>query len=166
MVSFQQFKQAVGVILIDKTAIEHLASDTGATQTALLILGMSGVAMTFWTLDIIAMIMAALSMILGFFIFYSLFHFVAHRMGGKATGAAYFRPLASSFLLYFLFFLPVSLGPLGDFFTLWLMAVNAFVIHYVHKLPLLRSVLSVVIALTISFLMVGFFMTTTGYSMM
>ena len=138
----ENIKKSLNVLVFNEKALTEISNNEKATGYGFLTLIIAGVATAIASLNIIGIILNPIAVIIGLFIGYSIYHFIAKLLlGGKATGAQYFRSLSNSFIVYWFTFIPI----LGIFLQmiagLWLIAINVFILNKVHKLSILKSVL-------------------------
>ena len=150
-------KKAVNAALFNGQALEELAADKQANGTTFLIIALAGVlygllaVVTSPLIGIIALITYPILMIIGFFIAYSIYHFIAKICGGEAKGTEFFRGYGSLMVVSWLNIIPF----VNILVSLWLTALLVFTIHRLHKFNVFKSILIVITPIIIVLLIFG-----------
>ncbi len=169
------------VLLFNAEAAEENAKDSEATKYGFITLAIVGLVSaiinmvlpvpgTAGGLGYADLLLKPIMVIISFIIGYSIYHFLAKILGGKATGAEYFRVLSGAMVVSLLTTLLIALTGVGFPLALgsvswllvggWIMAVNTLVLHKVHQLSVLKAVmLGIVLPLAmlalLAFIMIG-----------
>jgi len=138
----ENIKNSFKILGLNTQAAATVADDNKSTGYGFLTLILAGVAMAISSLNPFGLILNPIVLIIGFFIGYSIYHFLAKfLLGGQATGTQYFRAFSNSFVVYWITFIPV-IGVFLQFLAgLWLMVVNIFILHSVHKLSMVKAII-------------------------
>ncbi|MEM4347182.1 MAG: YIP1 family protein [Candidatus Altiarchaeota archaeon] len=135
-------KRSVAALFFNEKLIVEISNDEKATNYGFLTLVIAGIASAIATLDPIGLIIYPISIIISFFVGYSIYHLIAKfLLGGQATGVQYFRALSNVFVVYWFTFIPI-IGIFLQFIAgLWILALNIFILNKVHKLSMVKAVL-------------------------
>jgi hypothetical protein len=131
----EQIKNSLHMLVFNDKALDNVVKNKKSTEYAFLTIIIAGLAVALGTQQLSGVIVYPLSLIVGLFIGYSIFHFIAKvLLKGKATGIQYFRAIGNAFIIYWFAAIPV-LSPTIQFLAdLWLVVVNIYILHKVHKL--------------------------------
>lgn len=135
-------KNSFKVLGFNENSLVEISNNEKATGYGFLTLVIAGIAMAISQLNPLGLILNPPLLIIGLFIGYLFYHFIAKFiLGGQATGRQYFRSLSNSFVIYWFTFIPI-IGIFLQFIAgLWLMIINIFILHKVHKLSLLKAII-------------------------
>ncbi len=141
--SFQDnIKDSLKILAFDESALARIADSKEATGYGFATLAIAGIATAVAQLNLVGMISNPVALIIGLFIGYSIYHFIAKfLLGGKATGMQYFRSLSNSFVVYWFTFLPIIGIFLQLLAGLWLLVINIFILNKVHRLSLVKAII-------------------------
>ncbi len=138
----ENVKNSFKVLGFNENSLLEISNNEKATGYGFLTLVIAGIAMAISQLNPLGLILNPISLIIGLFIGYSIYHFIAKFiLGGQATGMQYFRSLSNSFVIYWFTFIP-NIGVFLQLIAgLWLMIINIFILHKVHKLSMVKAVI-------------------------
>lgn len=160
-------KSAWDVLTFKENGINELSENSKASGLGFLTLILAGLAMflgnIFLTMGIvpIGVQLASLPMqiiffIIGFFISFSIYQLLARFVfGGKGTGVQYFRVLSNTFIVYVVFIIPYLSKFLTIPITLWILAVNVFVLMKLHQLSIIKAIIVVLIPIILVVILFG-----------
>ena len=135
-------KNSFKILGFNENSLIDISNNEKATGFGFLTLAIAGIAMAISQLNPLGIIVNPIALIIGLFIGYSIFHFIAKFiLGGQATGIQYFRSLSNSFVIYWITFIPIIGVYLQFIAGLWLMVINIFILHKVHKLSMAKAVI-------------------------
>ncbi|MCX6707467.1 MAG: hypothetical protein NT001_05000 [Candidatus Woesearchaeota archaeon] len=135
-------KDSLKILTFDETSLTNVSNNTSATGYGFLTLVIAGIAIGISMLNLFSIILNPIVLIIGLFIGYSIFHFIAKFiLGGQATGAQYFRALSNSFVIYWFTFIPFLGWILQSIAGFWLLAINIYILNKVHKLSMVKAVI-------------------------
>ncbi len=144
-------KKSLKILTFDGKVVEEISNTPEATKYGILTLALVGVAYAIGNLNIINVLFMPFFFLIGFFVGYSIYHFLAKFIfGGKATGEQYFRVLSNASVAEWVAAIPI-LGPIISTFivSLWLIIVNIYVLEKVHKLSWIKAIIVGLIPLII-----------------
>jgi hypothetical protein len=151
----ENIKNSLKMICFNEQAMTDVSNSDKATGYGFLTLVIAGIAMAISQLNILGLILNPIGLIIGLFIGYSIFHFIAKFiLGGQATGVQYFRSLSNSFVVYWFTFIPLIGIILQVLAGLWLMVINIFILHRVHKLSVIKAVILGLLPLIVVLVMI------------
>ncbi|MFW6311757.1 MAG: hypothetical protein ACOC1K_05930 [Nanoarchaeota archaeon] len=161
----ENIKDSFKILGLNEQALIKVSKDEKATGYGLLTLIIAGIAMAISQLNPFGLVIYPIFLIIGTFIGYSIYHFLAKFiLGGKATGSEYFRSLSNSFVLNWLTFIPI-VGVFLQFITnIWLTVVHVFILHKVHKLSMLKSIILVLLPMIIAIFVIIFAVSYFGFA--
>ncbi|MBW2999430.1 YIP1 family protein [Candidatus Woesearchaeota archaeon] len=140
----EQIKNSLHMLVFNDKALDKVVKNKKSTEYAFLTIIIAGLAVALGTRQFSGVIVYPLSLILELIIIYPIFHFIAkHILKGKATGVQYFRAIGNAFIVYWFAFIPIlEISQTIRFLaSLWLVVVNIYILHKVHKLPKLAAII-------------------------
>jgi len=167
----ENIKKSLGILLFKEKPLIEISNSEKATAYGFLTIIIAGIAIAISSLDLLGLIFTPISLIIGLFVGYSIFHLIAKFiLGGKATGTQYFRSLSNAFVIYWFTFIPFIGIFLRIIAALWFMAIDIFILHKVHKLSkpkaIILGLLPIILSLILMILAVGYFAVLTPSVMM
>jgi len=167
----ENIKNSLGILFFKEKPLIEISNSEKATGYGFLTIIIAGIAIAISQLNLIGLIFTPISLIIGFFVGYSIFHLIAKFiLGGKATGTQYFRSLSNAFVIYWFTFIPF-IGVFLQFIAgLWFIALNIFILHKVHKLSKVKAIilglLPFILSLILMILAIGYFSVLNPSAMM
>jgi len=167
----ENIKDSLKILFFNETSLIKVSNNASATGYGFLTLVIAGIAMWissffsdlaltpiifFVTKNFILLILIPIALIIGVFIEYSIYHFIAKFiLGGQATGIQYFRSLSNSFIIFWFTFVPF-IGVILQYIAWgWLIIINIFILHKVHKLSLAKAIILGLVPIIIVLVLVG-----------
>jgi len=153
MTYLDNIKNSLDILLLKKQAIIDSAESSKATVYGILTLIIAGIASAIPTLRISNLILQPISMIIGFFILYSLFYIVStYIFKGKSTFTEYIRPTSNSAVIYWaalISFIPYIGFIIQVITSLWLMIVNVIILRELNDLSLAKAIITTIIGIIV-----------------
>mgnify|MGYP001265595693 CR=1 FL=1 len=138
----ENIKNSLKILVLNEQALIDISNNEKSTLYGFLTLIIAGFATAIASLSLFGLILYPIITIIGLFIGYSIYHFIAKFiLGGQATGLQYFRALSNSFVIYWFTFVPFLGIVLSIFAGLWLIIVNIFILLKVHKLSKAKAII-------------------------
>jgi hypothetical protein len=137
----ENVKNSLKILSFNEKATVDISNNEKATGYGFLTLILACVAITISYLNPIGLISIPFY-IIGFIIFYSIYHFIAKFiLGGKATGTQYFRALSNASIIYWFTFIPFIGQILQIIAGIYLIILDIFILNKVHKLSWAKAVI-------------------------
>lgn len=138
----ENIKDSLKILGFNETSLIGISNNASATGYGFLTLIIAGIAVGISTLNPFSLILTPIALIIGLFIGYSIYHFLAKFiLRGQATGVQYFRSLSNSFVIYWFTLVPFVGVILQYLAGLWLIVINIFILHKVHKLSMVKAII-------------------------